>query len=109
MRANLIGAFFSFARTARSSWVSDLDSDHEQIPTSESTPSSIVANRELLEECRARLSDEERQIVELRTSGMSWSEIAERLGVTSDAVRMRFSRSVDRVATELGLEESVNG
>jgi hypothetical protein len=44
------------------------------------TPSSAVASKELLEEARRRLSEEERHLVELRGQGLSREEVAESLG-----------------------------
>jgi hypothetical protein len=35
------------------------------------TPSSVVAGKELLDQARQRLSEEERQLVELRGQGLS--------------------------------------
>jgi RNA polymerase sigma-70 factor (ECF subfamily) len=67
------------------------------------SPSHIVANRELLEEVRRRLSEEERLLVDLRFQACSWAEIAARVGGQADAVRMRFTRALARVLGELGL------
>ena len=47
------------------------------------TPSSVVAGKELLEQVRQRLSEEERQLVELRGHGLSWEEVAVSLGGTA--------------------------
>jgi RNA polymerase sigma-70 factor (ECF subfamily) len=44
------------------------------------TPSRVAAGKELLEEVRRRLSDEERQLADLRGQGVSWDEIATSLG-----------------------------
>lgn len=46
------------------------------------SPSRLVAGRELLDEFRRRLSDEERQLADLRAAGYEWAEIASRLGGT---------------------------
>jgi RNA polymerase sigma factor (sigma-70 family) len=71
----------------------------------EGDPGEIVADRELLNKFRERLSQEERQLAEWRSQGASWAEIAAHLGGTPDARRLQLSRAVDRVASELGLEE----
>ena len=68
------------------------------------TPSEIVSRRDLLREVRARLSEEERWVAEQRAEGRAWSEIAAERGEVADAVRMRFTRALDRVARELELE-----
>jgi RNA polymerase sigma-70 factor (ECF subfamily) len=65
------------------------------------SPSRIVAGRELLEEFRRRLSEEEREMVDLRTQGCEWPEIAAKLGGTSGARRKQFARAVDRVEHQL--------
>lgn len=69
------------------------------------SPGQLAANRELLQALRSRLSEEERQLVELREQECSWAEIAERVGSKPDTVRMRYHRAIDRVLDELGLRE----
>jgi RNA polymerase sigma-70 factor (ECF subfamily) len=69
----------------------------------EETPSAVVSGQELLREVYARLSDEERQIADLRATGLEWAEVAARLGGTPDARRKQYTRAVDRAAQELGL------
>jgi RNA polymerase sigma-70 factor (ECF subfamily) len=69
------------------------------------SPSSVVANQELLEQARQRLSEEERQLVELRGQGLSWEEIAASLGGTAGARRNQLARALDRVAQELRLDK----
>ena len=69
------------------------------------TPSSVVAGKELLEQAWQRLSEEERQLVELRGQGLSWEEVAASLGGTAGARRNQLARALDRVAQELRLDE----
>lgn len=64
-----------------------------------------VAARELLSEVRRRLTDEERYLVEQRVAGRRWSDLADELGGTPDALRKRHARAIDRVAAELHLDE----
>jgi RNA polymerase sigma factor (sigma-70 family) len=61
------------------------------------SPSRMAAGRELLEQFRHRLSEEEWALVDLRAQGYEWPEIAARLGGTPQARRKQFSRAVDRV------------
>jgi DNA-directed RNA polymerase specialized sigma24 family protein len=68
------------------------------------TPSQIVANQELLQEFRRRLTEEERWLVEQRRQDRAWADIATEVGEAPDAVRIRYARAVDRVVRELGLE-----
>jgi RNA polymerase sigma factor (sigma-70 family) len=69
------------------------------------SPSSVVAGKEILEEARQRLSEEERLLVELRGQGSSWGEVAASLGGTPGARRNQLARALDRVAQELRLDE----
>jgi RNA polymerase sigma-70 factor (ECF subfamily) len=68
-------------------------------------PSSVVADRELVEQARQRLSQEERRLVELRGQGLSWEEVAASLGGTAGARRNQLARALGRVAQELRLSE----
>jgi RNA polymerase sigma factor (sigma-70 family) len=65
------------------------------------TPSRLVAGRELLEAFRARLSEEERMLADLRAQGCEWAEIAARFGGTPQARRMQLARAVRRVERQL--------
>jgi RNA polymerase sigma-70 factor (ECF subfamily) len=69
------------------------------------SPSRCVAGKELLEQFRAALSDEERRLADLRAEGHAWAEIAARLGGTPEARRAQLSRAVGRAAKALGLDE----
>ena len=69
------------------------------------SPSSVVAGKELLEQVRQRLSEEERQMVELRGQGLSWEEVAASQGGTAGARRNQLARALDRVAVELRMDE----
>jgi RNA polymerase sigma factor (sigma-70 family) len=75
------------------------------LPGQDPTPSRVAAGKELLEEVRRRLGEEERQLADLRGQGASWDEIATSLGGTPGARRKQLSRALDRVTQELGLEE----
>ena len=67
------------------------------------SPSQVVAGRELLEQVRARLSDDERRIADQRAAGRDWGQIAAELGESGEALRKRLARALDRIAGELGL------
>jgi RNA polymerase sigma-70 factor (ECF subfamily) len=68
------------------------------------SPSQVVANRDLLDQFRSRLSDEERQLADRRAQGFSWADIAAVVGGKENALRMKLTRAIDRVAAELGLQ-----
>jgi RNA polymerase sigma-70 factor (ECF subfamily) len=65
------------------------------------SPSRMVAGRELLEDFRRRLSEEERALVDLRAQGCDWPDIATRLGSTSQPRRKPSTRAIDRVEQQL--------
>ncbi len=69
------------------------------------TPSLLVANQELIQEFRKRMTPEEWGIAERRTQGLHWDAIAAEMGGTSEGCRKQLSRAVDRVSQELGLDE----
>jgi RNA polymerase sigma-70 factor (ECF subfamily) len=69
--------------------------------TERASPSRLVAGRELWDEYRRRLSDQERALADLRAEGCEWEEIAARLGGTAQARRKQLARAVARVEEEL--------
>jgi len=71
--------------------------------SSDPSPSQVVAGRELLEQVRARLSDDERRIADQRAAGLDWRQIAAERGESGEALRKRLARALDRIAGELGL------
>jgi RNA polymerase sigma-70 factor (ECF subfamily) len=68
------------------------------------SPSRQVAGRDLLQQFRKRLTEDERQVADLRGQGRTWEEIAAELGGNADARRKQLGRAVDRVTEELGLQ-----
>jgi RNA polymerase sigma factor (sigma-70 family) len=77
---------------------------HANFVARDSSPSQQVAARELLQEFRRRLSEEERQLAEQRASGRDWAQIAAQQGGSPEALRKKLARAIDRVSQELGLE-----
>src|SRR5262249_24688378 len=73
-------------------------------PATNPNPGAEVAARELIADFRRRMSAEERQVADARAGGESWQNIAAARGESPDAVRVRFSRAVDRIAEEVGLD-----
>ncbi len=84
--------------------VSGLDSAGE-VAAASPGPESVVVNRDLLAAVRARLTADEQEVVNRRSLGQSWDEIAAALGGTPDGRRMQHKRAIDRVTLELGLDE----
>jgi RNA polymerase sigma-70 factor (ECF subfamily) len=86
--------------------VSSGGEDEGRLVAKGESPSVEVAARDLLQEVHRRLSSDERRLLELRNQGNDWAAIAAELGASSEAHRRRLSRALDRVAEELGLDES---
>lgn len=74
-------------------------------PAPGSTPSRQLAAREIIEQARARMTPDERRLLERREQGREWAEIARELGGRPDALRIRLARAAARIARELGLDE----
>jgi RNA polymerase sigma-70 factor (ECF subfamily) len=70
-----------------------------------SDPSEQAAARELLEKVREGLTDDERELAEKRGRGDSWAEIAATQGGTTESLRKKLARALDRVLRQLGLGE----
>jgi len=68
------------------------------------SPSEVVILQELVQSVRSRLSEEERQVMDLRAAGYSWAESAAQMGGTADALRMRYGRAISGILGELGLQ-----
>ena len=68
------------------------------------SPSQVVADKELLQAFRDRLSADERHLADCRARGDTWAEIGTEVGGDPDALRVRLGRAIDRVTCELGLE-----
>lgn len=63
----------------------------------------VLADAELAQAAGDRLSPQDRQILDWRDDGLSWAEIASRLGfMSAGAVRKRHERSLSRIAIEFG-------
>jgi RNA polymerase sigma-70 factor (ECF subfamily) len=80
--------------------------EEHEVAAGQASPSRQVSARELLEETQRRLGDEERRLFELRQQGLDWAAIATLVGGTPEACRKQLARAVQRVAGELGLEET---
>jgi RNA polymerase sigma factor (sigma-70 family) len=79
--------------------------DEEQFVAADESPSQIVAGQELLLKADRLLTDEERQLRELRKEGLDWAAIAKQVGSSPEALRKKLARAMDRVAHELDLDD----
>jgi len=61
-----------------------------------------VEDQDFSQAIRTRLSREKRLLFDLKLQGLTWTEIAGRVGGQADALRMRLSRAVATVLSELG-------
>jgi RNA polymerase sigma-70 factor (ECF subfamily) len=84
--------------------VDDVPVGQVEVAATAPQPDQAATGREMLQRFRARLSDEERQLADLRGEGLSRAEIAGCMGGAPQARRMQLARAADRVARELGLE-----
>src|SRR4051794_6956754 len=76
---------------------SEIDSDEATSPLAPGpSVTEQVAWRELIEVVRARLSNEEKRLSDLRAAGCEWTEIASQVGGTAEAARKRLERAFDR-------------
>jgi RNA polymerase sigma-70 factor (ECF subfamily) len=77
----------------------------EEVVATAPGPDQAAAANELFQEVYRRLSSDERHLVDLRHSGRDWTSIAGELGANSAALRKQFSRALNRVARQLGIDE----
>jgi RNA polymerase sigma-70 factor (ECF subfamily) len=75
----------------------------DQLTDHKPSPSEIVSRKEQLDLLRAALTANEQQILELRTLGFTWDEIATKLGGTGHARRMQLSRGLARMEERGGV------
>jgi DNA-directed RNA polymerase specialized sigma subunit, sigma24 homolog len=81
-----------------------LTSDHDQPESPAADPVTIASDRDLLEQVRCRMTEEEATLFAFRQQGKSWDDIASAVGENAVPLRKRLSRAIARVAAELGLE-----
>ena len=72
------------------------------------SPSRLASGRELLQKFRDRLTEEERQIADLRARGSDWASVAAELAGTPDGRRKQLARAVARVEEDLGLDSVID-
>jgi DNA-directed RNA polymerase specialized sigma24 family protein len=67
----------------------------------ESDVGQCVDDQDFAEAIRSRLDESTRLLVELKAQGLTWQEVAAKVGGRADALRMRVNRAVAAVLTEL--------
>jgi RNA polymerase sigma-70 factor (ECF subfamily) len=78
--------------------------DEVEVAGTDPSPSRVVSGREMLQLAMAQLTPDERYLADQRVLGRSWSELADELGKTPEALRKRFERAVERVSKQLNLD-----
>jgi RNA polymerase sigma factor (sigma-70 family) len=73
---------------------------------SDPEPGRRLADDELLQQIRSRLSERERWLVEQRAAGRTWPDIAAEVGESPEALRMQQARAIARVRQVIRQEES---
>lgn len=86
----------------------ELGEDHAEFTADprQPPPDQLVAARELLQQVRDRLATTERDIAEARAEERSWAEIGASLNASPNALRMRWTRAINRIARQLGLVDT---
>ena len=116
LRRILLNNLVDLGREYRQTGMRDINREHsvtesqlelaDQLFVVDSNPATELASIEearRLETALARLPDEHRRVVELRTwDGLRFAEIGERLGRSADAARMLWNRAVERLQADLG-------
>lgn len=82
-----------------------MDAEGVIIADRASDPSEQASARELLTKVCDRLDASERYLADQRSLGKTWPELAEELGATDVALRKKLTRALNRVMSELGLDE----
>lgn len=72
-----------------------------ETPGDQETPSVILVRDELVKRIRSLLTEEERELLDRRTAGESWPEIAAAMGDSAERLRKRLERATQRVANQL--------
>jgi RNA polymerase sigma factor (sigma-70 family) len=86
--------------------VEDSGHDGGEPIASDADPGRQVAAQDLLSAFRTRFDPDERRLVDLRGQGCSWADVAAKVGGKPDAVRKQLTRALNRVARQLGLDDS---
>lgn len=69
-------------------------------------PLEAASNQEVLEEVRKRLDPDDLELADQWAAGRGWAEIAAGHDASAESLRKRLARALQRVARELGVEDS---
>ena len=73
----------------------------EQAIDARPSPSEMLSRKEEIDLLKMSLGDEEREVFELRSQGLSWEEVASQMGGTGQSRRMQLARGLKRLAPKL--------
>jgi RNA polymerase sigma-70 factor (ECF subfamily) len=76
----------------------------DQVPDGKQTAAEEIEVRDLLNRIYERFTPEELWIARLRNNGATWENVAAEVGGSAHSRRMQFSRALERVADEIGLD-----
>ena len=76
-----------------------------QLHSADPDPCQQASMQELIQEFRNRLTPKESELANLRSLGKNWSEIAAEMGDSSEALRKKLHRAVNRISQDLGLDD----
>jgi RNA polymerase sigma factor (sigma-70 family) len=79
--------------------------DLDRIQDAAGGPIDESADRDLVEDCLARLTLQERRIASQRAAGQSWAQIAGELQTSAEALRKQFTRACHCVVEQLNPAE----
>ena len=77
---------------------------HQNEYQAEAAPVDRIEFQEILEKAKARLSENELAIANLRGNGATWLDISREMGESPQALRKRLERACARIAEEFGIE-----
>jgi DNA-directed RNA polymerase specialized sigma24 family protein len=84
--------------------VADLADGVADIPANSAEPPRVAIGREMLDRAYAMMDADVREMVQRRTSGEEWTQIAAELGGTADGRRKQYQRAIDRLAAAFQIE-----
>jgi RNA polymerase sigma factor (sigma-70 family) len=68
---------------------------------SNTNPSHVASTLEFLQNVLTQMTPDERHIAKRREEGVTWEDLAQELGTTTEAIRKRHSRTARRILEEL--------
>jgi RNA polymerase sigma-70 factor (ECF subfamily) len=69
------------------------------------SPSAAIVVLDLQQEVRRRLASDEWRLLDLKNQGHDWAAIAAQVGGNAESLRKKLARAIDRVVSELGLDD----